>query len=209
MKKFGFTLAEVLITLAIIGVVAVLTLPALMNNVGEQQYTSGLKKGINTLSEAGQMSHALDGFSYDDVTANSATNQTAANEGGARSLYGILLGRVQIDESSTNQQGANLNMGTFTIGTGNFAIFMRDGSILQYNPSESSQTIASDGHIDGIRAVLDVNGLKGPNMSSTCGATEGTECTNQNKSIKDQFPIIIRDNYARPNNNAGRYAIMH
>ena len=32
MKKNGFTLAEVLITLAIIGVVATMTLPALMTN---------------------------------------------------------------------------------------------------------------------------------------------------------------------------------
>ena len=38
MKKNGFTLAEVLITLAIIGVVATLTLPALMTNTQEQQW---------------------------------------------------------------------------------------------------------------------------------------------------------------------------
>ena len=37
MKKTGFTLAEVLITLSIIGVVAMMTLPALMTNVQEQQ----------------------------------------------------------------------------------------------------------------------------------------------------------------------------
>jgi prepilin-type N-terminal cleavage/methylation domain-containing protein len=33
-KKFGFTLAEVLITLGIIGVVAALTAPALVKNSG-------------------------------------------------------------------------------------------------------------------------------------------------------------------------------
>ena len=45
MKKNGFTLAEVLITLAIIGVVATLTLPALMTNTAEQQAKTALKKG--------------------------------------------------------------------------------------------------------------------------------------------------------------------
>lgn len=44
MKKNGFTLAEVLITLAIIGVVATLTLPALMTNTQEQQARTALKK---------------------------------------------------------------------------------------------------------------------------------------------------------------------
>ena len=37
MKKFGFTLAEVLITLDIIGVVAALTAPALVQNAGSAQ----------------------------------------------------------------------------------------------------------------------------------------------------------------------------
>lgn len=37
MKKFAFTLAEVLITLGIIGVVAVITLPAVINNSRNKQ----------------------------------------------------------------------------------------------------------------------------------------------------------------------------
>ena len=44
MKKRGFTLAEVLITLTIIGVVATMTLPALMTNTAETQAKTGLKK---------------------------------------------------------------------------------------------------------------------------------------------------------------------
>ena len=51
MKKNGFTLAEVLITLAIIGVVATMTLPAVMTNTAEQQAKSALKKGINTFTK--------------------------------------------------------------------------------------------------------------------------------------------------------------
>ena len=64
MKKQGFTLAEVLITLTIIGVIATMTLPALMTNTQEQQAKTGLKKGINTLTEAAQMNQAIGGFDY-------------------------------------------------------------------------------------------------------------------------------------------------
>ena len=46
--KNAFTLAEVLITLGIIGVVAAMTLPTLIANYQKQVYANGLKKGINT-----------------------------------------------------------------------------------------------------------------------------------------------------------------
>lgn len=48
MKKNGFTLAEVLITLGIIGVVAAMTLPTLIQKHQKQVYVNGLKKAIST-----------------------------------------------------------------------------------------------------------------------------------------------------------------
>ena len=53
LKEFrGFTLAEVLITLVIIGVIAAMTIPTLMNNTNKQEYVSKLKKAYSTLSQA-------------------------------------------------------------------------------------------------------------------------------------------------------------
>ena len=49
--KFGFTLAEVLITLGIIGVVAALTLPSLVTNYQKQVTVNKLKKDINEIVE--------------------------------------------------------------------------------------------------------------------------------------------------------------
>ncbi len=48
----AFTLAEVLITLGIVGVVATLTLPALTHSVMEQQTAAALSKAIKTLETA-------------------------------------------------------------------------------------------------------------------------------------------------------------
>lgn len=51
MKK-AFTLSEVLITLGIIGVVAALTIPSVVNNYKKQQFRTGLKKEYSVLLQA-------------------------------------------------------------------------------------------------------------------------------------------------------------
>lgn len=51
MKK-GFTLAEVLITLGIIGVVAAMTLPSLIQKYRERQCVTALKKAVSVLDNA-------------------------------------------------------------------------------------------------------------------------------------------------------------
>ena len=48
----AFTLAEVLITLGIIGVVAAFTMPSVVNNVEGKQLQSALKKGYSEISQA-------------------------------------------------------------------------------------------------------------------------------------------------------------
>ncbi len=61
MKKSGFTLAEVLITLGIIGVVAALTAPALVQNAGTAKIGPTLSKVVSTLENANeQMMHDED-----------------------------------------------------------------------------------------------------------------------------------------------------
>ena len=51
-KLFGFTLAEVLVTLGIIGVVAALTTPALVTNVRRQGYAATLRSTVTDLETA-------------------------------------------------------------------------------------------------------------------------------------------------------------
>ncbi len=51
-KKNGFTLAEVLITLGVIGVVAAFTLPSVISKYQNQVYLAGLKKLSSTVQNA-------------------------------------------------------------------------------------------------------------------------------------------------------------
>ena len=57
----AFTLAEVLITLVIIGVIGALTVPALIQNTQKQEFVSALKKTYSTLSNASQQIIAEEG----------------------------------------------------------------------------------------------------------------------------------------------------
>jgi prepilin-type N-terminal cleavage/methylation domain-containing protein len=61
-NKNGFTLAEVLITLAIIGVVAALTIPSVVKNYQKTQTTAKLRKAWSAINQAYNMSQAQNGM---------------------------------------------------------------------------------------------------------------------------------------------------
>ena len=69
-KRFGFTLAEVLITLGIIGVVAAMTMPTLMNSTQGAQYKAAYKKALSALSQAVTLNVALDEWNFADATGD-------------------------------------------------------------------------------------------------------------------------------------------
>ena len=187
MKKNGFTLAEVLITLAIIGVVATMTLPTLMNNAGEQQYKTGFKKGINILTEAGQMNEAIAGYDYSSITDDNDGSGTVVDEAGEesetdpldqkmhQSMYALLANRTSIDRSRTGNGGGldqSMPASNSTDPTDKFTVFFRDGSALMYNLADTNADdtaqMQGDGLPKGFPAIFDVNGTKGPNLISNC-----------------------------------------
>ncbi len=71
MKKFGFTLAEVLITLGIIGVVAAITMPTLIKNYQKQATVNKIKKFYTNINQVYLRAQVDNGeystWSYDDV----------------------------------------------------------------------------------------------------------------------------------------------
>lgn len=54
MKKAGFTLAELLITFVVVGIIAVMTIPLLITRTNEQETVVAVKKAYSTVSQAYQ-----------------------------------------------------------------------------------------------------------------------------------------------------------
>ena len=75
--KNAFTLAEVLITLGIIGVVAAMTMPTLMNSTQGAQYKAAYKKALSSLSQAVTLNMALEDWNFADATADSSCDYPA------------------------------------------------------------------------------------------------------------------------------------
>ena len=90
MKK-GFTLAEVLITLGIIGVVAAMTIPTLIQNTNSVKFASQFKKSVSTLSQAALMAQAQYDIDYSLVTTASTDANCASDTvaGGQFTVCGI------------------------------------------------------------------------------------------------------------------------
>ncbi len=88
-RRNAFTLAEVLITLAIIGVVAAITIPTLITNYQKKVYVAKLQKGISVLNQGVKLMMATEGVSrFEDIEANS-TACGEKNTGGSGPLFAI------------------------------------------------------------------------------------------------------------------------
>lgn len=78
LKRNGFTLAEVLVTLGIIGVISAMTLPTLVKNHQRQVYVTQLQKVVTELSQAAEKAIqennaiSLDETKYNGNNANGA-----------------------------------------------------------------------------------------------------------------------------------------
>ena len=70
-RLLGFTLAEVLITLGIIGVVAALTIPALMNETQDKEFKEAAKEAFSKSSQAIQQMRNDEGGSLETYYQNS------------------------------------------------------------------------------------------------------------------------------------------
>ncbi|MBQ3641581.1 type II secretion system protein [bacterium] len=64
----GFTLAEVLITLAIIGVVAAITMPIIMTNAKNHEYVNRLKKAYSVLKQSSYRISMASGYPVGDFS---------------------------------------------------------------------------------------------------------------------------------------------
>lgn len=167
MRK-GFTLAEVLITLAIIGIVSALTIPTLINNYRKKQYVVGLQKAISVLNNGIRLMMVDEGvnelkhtnfYKCSGGVAVSDTQRKCMNEYLAKYIkitdYAKSSGdkNIYYDTFPTSIYGKNESANYF-LGMLAFYVFRTSNSMVIWPLPNSA--------IAG--AVVDVNGKMAPNQ---------------------------------------------
>ncbi|MCQ2789045.1 MAG: type II secretion system GspH family protein [bacterium] len=188
-RKNAFTLAEVLITLGIIGVVAAMTVPTLVGQTGEQEYKTGLKKAVSTINQAVQLNYVQDGSDFSLLS--SSTKNAASSD----NLFGLFSLRLNVQNNAvTAADFANGSKGSLA---GDNMILLNDGSILAFDNSTSCTTAGS------CTVWVDTNGYKLPNAAS-----QKTTKTDSNL-VKDQFKLYIYNQTVVPADDAAKYLLYH
>lgn len=205
-KRFGFTLAEVLITLGIIGVVAAMTMPTLINQTNGAQYKAAYKKALSALSQAVTLNVALDDWSFADVDDNTA-------EAGKMSMINLLTSRMNVVRDEDGAITDYTNDLEDAVTEGNKTVFFNDGIMFTYQPSTNGCTrpdgaaLTKTGIGEQCFGYLDVNGIKGPNKIVKCdGETDYKKAVEDCKvtSPTDIYPIVFFDQTVLPSTDAAR-----
>ena len=95
-QKYGFTLAEVLITLGIIGIVTAMTLPSLVGHWKDKQFKTAYKKALSVMSQAVVMNIALEDYDLSQTVAGQDNVTADDQDGGTQSLYTLFKNRMNV-----------------------------------------------------------------------------------------------------------------
>ena len=212
-RHAGFTLAEVLITLGIIGVVAAMTIPTLMSNTGRAEFKTAFKKVISAVNQAVTLSVAIDYLDFGD------TNKGTMDK--TDSILSILNKKMQIAKTETTGDDVTRMFGS--TGGSNYTVFFADGMVLSYpRDTEKCTNYMVENQAKNCKGVVDVNGVKNPNKLSHCqwDAAAGTTstvtmdnsvtnsfCQENNAYISDQYSVIFKGQQLIPNGYAARYVL--
>lgn len=192
MRNSAFTLAEVLITLAIIGVVAAMTIPTLMNNIADAQFKSAMKKNYSIMNGLSQKILADDGGDFSNALLSCTDSDHTCFKNALKPYFSYIkecdggsslgvcfpssaqfLNKTTADSSFRNAPASGL-----VLKDGTMAIFYLDSASCNY----TRNTIPGEcGWV-----TIDVNGLKQPN---TWG--------------KDIYTFLFYKNAVRPLGTAG------
>ena len=157
----GFTLAEIIITLGIIGVVAAMTMPTLLASINKRQTETKLRKAVSLINQAYKMSYNDNG----DLSANEAYSL------GAEEYFRMYWQPyIKADICTTPQQcgydterpWSMLKGGVWIVNVTynkNRVTFLTPDGILY-----SIWTSGGDGKDVYNRVIVDINGAKLPNV---------------------------------------------
>lgn len=173
-SKMAFTLAEILITLGIIGIIASMTIPALVLNTQKQEYMIQLKKDYSIFSQALLKLETEMGCTGDLLCAGYfATGTTSQTIGDAMVPYYNVIQNCQMDTQgcmtdsrSLYYNGAGTRSSTLNTNSAAYKFITADGSSIYIadtaNDCSSNFGPNSMGQVCGY-VIFDINGLKGPN----------------------------------------------
>ena len=165
----GFSLAEVLITLTLIGVIAAITMPTLTSNVVKQQTGPTLAKAINTLENAAMRAMQEGGVrKLSDLQPRNA-------DGEIKAIAEVILSRIlapYIDMSklSISKSYKNYNMSSYTtIDAKKMNRFLLPDGMDFFSTSDKPTSIVKDSEtskaLDAYFVFVDINtNKKGPNI---------------------------------------------
>lgn len=188
--KNGFTLAEVLITLVVIGIVAALSIPALLQNTQKAEFVAAMKKSIADFNQAATLIKIDNAGSLIDGigTTDNTFMQTFCSK--ISCVRQCLTGST---ECFTNNW-KTLHGSTGWVSAGGYpSAILNNGSTVYF--TNSSPTCTSTSYTTNGEASLcgwfmvDVNGFKGPNIAG-----------------RDIFVLALTKNGVVPNEvtNAGK-----
>lgn len=148
-KSKAFTLAEVLITMGIIGVVAEMTIPTLMNNVQDSAFKSAYKKAFSvatqSLMQANNDNVLISRPTYGDITSR------LANFNAFKSYF-----KISKDCNNSNNSECWANGENYSGYPVSNALAFIDSSGTAWS------ILGSDGSVND-EILVDTNGMKEPN----------------------------------------------
>lgn len=167
----GFTLAEVLITLVIIGVVAALTIPTVINNTKDRELRTQFRKSYSVISQALNSTEMNDfsgyaGCYFNDFSQTNGINWVYSE---CQNFYDAFFKRIQVQKvcrGNSKSDGCVPSYQTYNtvpacqafnqnyIDNVNFSYVLADGQIMNiYVETDRIYPLF----------LVDINGHKGPN----------------------------------------------
>src|SRR5574344_651871 len=180
-KRSAFTLAEVLIVLGIIGIVASMTIPTLMNKVAKQEYVTGLRKAYSTQMNGYAQLLADEGVQQLEDTSvwqsmTGTCTPSDANDADCKPFFDGLKKYFRFSAVKAPSYQTYWLKGTIdTDFTGKTVLAFADGSVMLYgnfynsaykrDATKSAQIAAGGGHMYSKQGEIDIdiNGFKKPN----------------------------------------------
>jgi len=145
-KKTAFTLAETLIALVMIGVIAAMVIPILLQGIIQDQYRTALKKSISILSQAIAMHYVIDHTKVGDYQTVQELSE------------GLFQKRLNV---------MKVGAGNNYIGEGSAAYTIQTVDGISFAFKLENPSACDNDTIPCYTVYIDVNGDKKPNTLTT------------------------------------------